>query len=116
MPWLVRDDKVLAALEVADTFGARRRGLLGRDALDGALLLRPARSVHTVRMRFAIDVALLDRDLQVLRVLTMAPNRVCRPAWRSHAVLEAAAGAFRAWDLRVDDRLEVRGNNAGPGS
>ena len=40
--WLVRDGEVLAALEVADVVRrARLRGLLGRDGVDGALLLRP---------------------------------------------------------------------------
>ena len=56
------------------------RGLLGRDGIEGALLLRPARSVHTFRMRFAIDVAFCDRDLRVLRVVTHGaqPGRVGR--------------------------------------
>ena len=60
MPWLVHDSKVLATLEVADSLTSRSKGLLGRDGIEGALLLSPARSVHTVRMRFAIDVAFLD--------------------------------------------------------
>ena len=61
MGWLLRDGEVLASLEVADTRAARRRGLLGRDGIDGALLLAPARSVHTFGMRFPIDVAWLRR-------------------------------------------------------
>ena len=43
------------------------RGLLGRDGIDGAMLLRPARSVHSVGMRFPIDVAFCDQDLVVVR-------------------------------------------------
>ena len=39
---------------------SRRRGLLGRDGFEGALVLAPCRHVHTARMRFAIDVALCD--------------------------------------------------------
>ena len=72
MPWLVHDSKVLATLEVADSITSRSKGLLGRDGIEGALLLSPARSVHTVRMRFAIDVAFLDADHVVLRIVTMA--------------------------------------------
>ena len=41
--WLVRGNDVLASLEVAESGAARRRGLLGRDGIDGALLLQPAR-------------------------------------------------------------------------
>ncbi len=110
MPWLVRDDEVLATLEVADGVRDRARGLLGRDGVEGAVLLRPARSVHTFGMRFAIDVAFLDRDLRVLRMLTMPRNRISMPVWRARAVVEAEAGVFGSWGLRLDDRLEVRGD------
>ena len=109
MPWLVHDSKVLATLEVADSVPARSRGLLGRDGIEGALLLSPARSVHTVRMRFPIDVAFLDGDRVVLRTITMAPNRVSRPVWRARSVIEAEAGSFERWSLRVGDQLEIRG-------
>jgi uncharacterized membrane protein (UPF0127 family) len=107
--WLVRGDKVLATVEVADTPRARVRGLLGRDGIEGALLLRPARSVHTVRMRFAIDVAFCDRDLRVLRVVTMRPNRLGRPVWRAHSAIETEAGTMARWELRPGDRLHVWG-------
>ena len=108
MGWLVRDGHVLASVDVAASFSTRRKGLLGRDGYDGALLLRPAKSVHTIGMRFPIDVAHLDADLCVLRVTTMAPWRVGRPVPKAHAVLEAEAGAFASWELRAGDVLELR--------
>jgi uncharacterized membrane protein (UPF0127 family) len=103
---------VLAAVEVAETRRERMRGLLGRDGIEGAMLLRPARSVHTVRMRFPLDVAFCDRDLTVLRIVTMAPNRIGRPVWRAHSVLEAEAGRMAHWGLHPGDRLSVRGGEA----
>lgn len=108
MAWLVRDDRVLATLEVADSVRARMAGLLGRDGIEGAILLRPAKSVHTLRMRFTIDVAFVDRDLRVLRVVTMKPHRLGRVVWKAHGVIEAEAGAFARWNLAVGDELEVR--------
>ena len=105
----MRDGQVLASLAVADTWWLRTRGLLGRDGVDGALLLRPARSVHTLGMRFPIDVAFCDEALVVLRTATMAPNRISRVVRRSRAVVEVEAGAFEEWDLGVGDRLEVQG-------
>lgn len=107
--WLLRDGEVLASLEVADGRRARARGLLGRNAVDGALLLRPARSVHTVGMRFPIDVAFCDEDLRVIRAVTMPRHRVSRPVWRARAVIEAEAGAFARWRLQPGDQLEVKG-------
>lgn len=108
MPWLLRDNDVLAALEVASTPGERMRGLLGREGIQGALLLPGVRSVHTIGMRFPIDVAFCDRDMVVLRTLCLPPRRVTRPYPRARCVIEAEAGAFEQWRLRAGDVLEVR--------
>jgi len=110
MAWLVRDDgEVLATLEIAESTRARLRGLLGRDGIEGALLLQPAKSVHTLGMRFPIDVAYLDRDMVVLRAVTMRRWRLGRPVLKAHGVIEAEAGAFDHWNLKVGDQLEVKG-------
>ena len=90
MPWLLRDDRVLASLEIASTRRERRRGLLGRDGFDGALLIDHARSVHTIGMRFPIDVAHLDAEGTVLRCGTMPRHRVGLPVLRARQVLEEA--------------------------
>jgi len=109
MPWLMRDGQVLATVEVADRFGSRMRGLLGREQLDGAYLLRSARSIHTVGMRFPIDVAYCDRDLVVLETVCRPRHRVGRPRLRARCVIEAQAGAFDRWRLAPGDRLEISG-------
>jgi uncharacterized protein len=106
MPWLLRDGEVLASLEVADQRSSRRKGLLGRDSIEGALLLVPARSVHTIGMRFPIDVAWLDADLTVLRTARLVRNRLSRPVLRARGVLEAEAGSFARWGVQVGDQLE----------
>src|SRR5258707_14682402 len=93
MPWLVRDGDVLAALEVAENHRSRLVGLLGRDGFEGALLIRPARAVHTIGMRFPIDVAFCDRDLRVIDVLApMSRHRFGRPRWNARGAVEAVAG------------------------
>jgi hypothetical protein len=108
MAWLLRDGEVLASLEIADTRATRRRGLLGRDGIEGALLLRPARSVHSFGMRFPLDVAWCDRELRVLRVTRLPRQRLTRAVLRSHAVIEAEAGSFASWGLVPGDQLELR--------
>ena len=104
---LVHHGLVLAPAEVATTRSGRRRGLLGRDELDGVFVL-DARSVHTVGMRFAIDVAFCDAELRVRRLLTLVPGRLTRVHLRCSVAVEAPAGAFERWDVRVGDRLELR--------
>ena len=76
MAWLLREGEVLASLEVASSLAARSRGLLGKASFEGALLLRHTRSVHTVGMRFPIDVAFLTDDLHVIGTVTVPPYRV----------------------------------------
>jgi len=104
----VRGDDVLASLDVADSFSARLKGLLGRDGIEGALFIKPATSVHTLGMKFAIDVAFCDRHGLVLRTVTVPPWRVTRLVWRSGFVVEAAAGSFDRWRLQPGDTIEVR--------
>lgn len=106
--WLVRDGLVLASLVVPSNRRERGRGLLGRDGFEGAMLIEPTRSVHTIGMRFPIDVAMLDADRRVLKVTTMGPHRVLMPVRGCRSILEAAAGVFRGWDLNVGDELEIR--------
>ncbi len=106
--WLLRDGEVLAALEVAENRKERVQGLLDREGIDGAILLRPARSVHSVGMQFSLDVAICDKDLVVLRTLCLRPGRVTRPSLKGCCIIEAEQGAFERWKLRPGDRLEIR--------
>ena len=105
----MRGNDVLASLEVAESSADRRRGLLGRDGIDGALLLQPARSVHTLGMRFPIDVAHLGPDGTVLRIATMKPWRIGAPVPAARSVVEAEAGSFDRWGVALGDVLEVKG-------
>jgi uncharacterized membrane protein (UPF0127 family) len=107
--WLVRDGDVLSTVEVAPDARSRRKGLLGRDGLDGAFVLRPCRQVHTLGMRFAIDVAFCDVRGVVLHTCTLAPWRVSRLVPRAAFVVEASAGALDRWALHRGDRVELRG-------
>lgn len=110
--WVICDGRVVAAAEVAATRAAGRHGLLGRDGVEGALVLRRARQVHTIGMRFAIDVAWCDRRGRVLRVETIAPGRVSRIVWRAATVIEATAGAMVRWGVVPGARIEVVGEVA----
>ncbi|MEU3335658.1 DUF192 domain-containing protein [Streptomyces sp. NPDC002144] len=100
-------DDVSVPLEIATSYRARTKGLLGRDSVDGVLLLSPANSIHTFRMRIPIDVAYLDRRLKVVAVRTMKPGRLGLPRLRSRHVLEAEAGVMAGWGIRVGVRVDV---------
>ncbi|MGI9610297.1 MAG: DUF192 domain-containing protein [Acidimicrobiia bacterium] len=103
----MKDGHVLASLEVAETRVSRTRGLMGRDSFEGAMLFPRTRSVHSFGMRFGLDVAFLDDENTVLRVISLAPNRVTGFHLHSSAVLEAESGAFEAWGIELGDSLEI---------
>ncbi len=106
--WLVSAGNVLASAERAGSHGSRARGLLGRDGISGAMVLAPCRGVHTIGMRFAIDVAFLDAEGIVLKITHMRRNRIGLLVWKARSVIEAEAGAFERWGLKVGQQVELR--------
>ena len=108
MAWLMVGDRVVASLEIASSRRERRKGLCGRDGIEGALLLERTRSVHSFGMRFPIDVAHCDAEMRVLRMTTMPPNRVGRFVPRARDVIEAEAGSFQRWGVEPGVELEIR--------
>ena len=79
-------------------------------ATDECILLVPCRSIHTYGMRMNIDVACLDGEFRIVAIREdLAPRKLLltRRFFSTRAVLEAAAGAFRQWGVRVGDRLTL---------
>ncbi len=62
---------------VAETFGERLRGLIGRPP-NWAMLL-PGRSVHSIGMRRPVMVVALDADFRVVEIERLEPMRLCSP-------------------------------------
>ncbi len=106
--WIVSAGRVLASAHIAADRAERRRGLLGRDSFDGAFVLPQCRSVHTIGMRFPIDVAFLDTDHRVNKIISMKRFRVCIPVRQPTTVIEAQSGAFERWGVRIGDVIDIR--------
>jgi len=97
---------------------SRLRGLLARRPLQAgeALWLVPCRSVHTMGMHYALDVAWLDRDGSVLSVTEgLRPRRHARGQRGTHSALEMAAGESRRLGLAPGARLQADHPGAHPG-
>jgi uncharacterized protein len=98
---------VALEVDVAATRATRRRGLLGRESFGATegLLLIPCKAVHTVGMRFPIDVVFIDGDGRAVRIVpALAPWRIAMSA-RAKAVIELAAGTAAAADIQIGDML-----------
>lgn len=106
--WLVADGRVLASATIADTRRQRRRGLIGVDDVEGAFVIPRCKWVHSVGMRFPLDIAYLNDESRVVKVQRLAPMRLPLPVPTAHTVVEARAGSFERWRLHVGDTVEVR--------
>jgi len=88
---------------------SRNKGLLGRDGLeDGhALIIAPTNAIHTIFMRFPIDIVFVTRDGRV------AGGRHAVKPWRiacafsAHAVIELPAGTLARCDTVAGDTLII---------
>jgi len=105
-------------LLVAGDRRARRRGLarLDADALAGGhgVLFERCRSVHTIGMRFALDLVWLDGTGAVVRVdRAVGPRRV-RTCLGARSVVETVAGEGERFAVALD-RFAVQAG-AGPAS
>jgi len=95
---------------VADTFWTRLWGLLGRRGLqDGeGLVITRTNSVHSLGMRFAIDVVHLDRNGRVCRLVApLVPWRVGPIVPGGDRVIELPAGVVAATGTAVGDEIEM---------
>jgi len=97
-------------VELASTSLTRLWGLLGRRGLDagGGLWIVPSSGVHTIGMRFPIDVVGLDKDLRVIKLWRgLVPYRVTSVSLKMHSVLELSPGRIRESRIDVGDVLQV---------
>lgn len=97
-------------LRVADSPWRRLRGLLGHPepAHGEGLLIEPGNGIHTVGMRYAIDVLFVRRDGIVLRCeRALPPSRFVPWVRGAHRVLELPVGMIDATETAEGDRLTI---------
>jgi uncharacterized membrane protein (UPF0127 family) len=100
---------VASAIETAFDSSTRRRGLLGRDGLPrgAALVLAPCNAIHTVRMRFPIDVVFAARDGRITKIVRRLAAYRMAASMRAFATIEFPADATEEAGLSPGDRLVV---------
>jgi uncharacterized membrane protein (UPF0127 family) len=94
----------------ADNFLTRLIGLLKRTHLgpEEALWLMPSKGIHTIGMKFPIDVVFLNKDHQVLGLMSgLVPYRVSAVHLRGYSVLELPNGTIKKSRTEIGDKLEI---------
>jgi uncharacterized membrane protein (UPF0127 family) len=112
MPVINLTKKTWLATKVrkADNFLTRLVGLLKRTHLgpEEALWLMPSKGIHTIGMKFPIDVVFLDKGNVVLDLIpALPPYRVSSIKWRGSSVLELPKGTLAKSLTEVGDQLEI---------
>jgi hypothetical protein len=99
-------------LSVAETHWSRLRGLMCKDAasflVGDGLWIIPSRGVHTLAMKFAIDVLYLDKNKFVVHLeQNLKPWRMARVSLRTASVLELPDNTLQSSGTAVGDEIEI---------
>ena len=107
---LTRNTVLADRAAVAETPFSRRRGLMGTESLpDGqGLVIIPCRHVHTLGMKYAIDIVFVDASWTVRRVVhNLKPGRLSPLILKGRAVLELPAGKMEETGTERGDMLDA---------
>lgn len=97
-------------IRIAQTSLTRMLGLLPRRCLSPGegLLIHPSQGVHTIGMRFPIDVIFLDANFTVTHLhRSLRPFRITVVHWKARSVLELPDGTIAATSTQVGDQLDI---------
>jgi uncharacterized membrane protein (UPF0127 family) len=108
---VTRQSFISIGVTVAGTPFARLRGLLGKMRMrsDEAVWVVPSHGIHTIGLRFAIDVLYLDAEKRVVYAIeNLRPLRIPPMRWNCASVLELPARSIFDSGTRVGDQLLIR--------
>ena len=101
---------VAGEVALARSFWSRLVGLLGRAGLapQAGLVFERCRAVHTVGMRFPIDVVFVDRAWRIVHLRSQVPpGRLVGPVRKAWGVVELAPGTISRTGLWEGDQLRL---------
>jgi uncharacterized membrane protein (UPF0127 family) len=107
---LTRGTTLAAMVRVAGTSKERRQGLLKSKQLEigEALWIAPCEAIHTFGMHWPIDVAFLDRQYRIKKLIrALGPRRIA-VCFTAYCVLELPAGGLDPTGSQIGDMLAFR--------
>lgn len=96
--------EIRIAVEIADTWWGRFRGLMLRKPLPPAagLWLNPTNSIHMCFMRFAIDAVYFNKNMEIVKIVrNLHPWLGLSACLKASSVLELKAGEAERLGLKV---------------
>jgi uncharacterized protein len=107
-----RQSYLATELTVAATHWSRFCGLMLKDKANfpqgRGLLIVPSHGVHTLAMRFPIDVVYLDKGERVVHLESaLRPWRVAPVKMQAASVLELPGNTLGATGTKIGDEIEI---------
>lgn len=102
---LIADD-----VKIAENFFTRSVGLLSRKSLaeNEGLIIKPCCSIHTLFMRFPIDVLFVNRKNKIVGLYeNVKPYRILPIHLTSHYVVELYAGQIALKNICLSDIIRI---------
>ncbi len=96
--------------KIGNTFFTRLIGLLNRNSLrkGEALILIPSNCIHSLFMRFTIDVIFLDKAGKVIEALpAFKPFRLSPIYFNSHSVIELPENTLKLSQTQLGDIIKM---------
>ena len=103
------DITLLEDASLADSYFTRLKGLLGKSSLkdDEGLIIKPCNSVHTIGMKFSIDIAFVDKNNVIIHIIKdMVPGKLSSIVKKSSYVIESKGGLFEG-KVNIGDRVDI---------
>ncbi|MDO5814667.1 MAG: DUF192 domain-containing protein [Methanobrevibacter sp.] len=99
------DEQVNIKIVVADTFLKRFKGLMFKNDFDECMLFCNLKdsSIHTLFMKFEIDVYFLDENRVIFEKASLKPWKFHKPEKQAKYILECRKNSL---NLRIGDCLE----------
>jgi uncharacterized membrane protein (UPF0127 family) len=102
---VTRGTALAARIRIAGTSAERRRGLLENESLEpgDGLWIAPCEAIHTLGMKWPIDVLFLDKEYRVRKMASeLSPWRIA-VCWTADSVLELPAGVLKPTGTKIGD-------------
>lgn len=106
---ITKDQIILDEVDFAQNFYTRLKGLLGKKDIKSrcGLIIKPCNSIHTIGMKFTIDVAFISNDNRVIHIINqMSPGKISPIIKNSSYCIETKGGQLDDLTLSIGDEIE----------
>ena len=106
---ITKNTIIATEAKLADNFLARLKGLLGTELLEkgSALIITSCNGIHTVGMKYSIDIIFVDKNNKVIKIVTNMPSMKFTLCRRASYVIETSSDVVDTTSTKIGDIIAV---------